>query len=91
MTCPFCGKEHSDDTLFCPNTGKKIEMFRLCSSLETINLSGCNTTNVVEKDGMFDGCESLRKVIMLGCNKRTVDMIRQALNEAGLTQMQIIV
>lgn len=40
---------------------------------------------------MFDGCESLRKVIMRGCNRRTVDMIRQALNEAGLTQMQIIV
>ena len=29
MTCPFCGKEHTDDTIFCPMTGKKIEQ-RVC-------------------------------------------------------------
>lgn len=26
MKCPHCGQEHSDDTKFCPETGKKLEL-----------------------------------------------------------------
>ena len=26
MKCPHCGQEHSDNTNFCPETGKKIEV-----------------------------------------------------------------
>ena len=26
MKCPHCGQEHPDNTKFCPETGKKIEI-----------------------------------------------------------------
>jgi surface protein len=37
------------------------EMFYGCSSLQSINLSSFNTTNVENMSGMFLGCSSLKK------------------------------
>lgn len=37
MKCPHCGQEHSDDTKFCPKTGKKLE-----SQSFTCNNPECN-------------------------------------------------
>jgi surface protein len=36
-------------------------MFSDCSSLQSINLSSFNTTNVKDMFGMFWGCSSLKK------------------------------
>ncbi len=30
MKCPFCGQDHADEALFCPNTGKKFEIINYC-------------------------------------------------------------
>ena len=36
-------------------------MFYGCSSLQSIDLSSFNTTNVKDMNWMFDGCSSLKK------------------------------
>ena len=38
------------------NTGL---MFRNCSNLVSLDLSGFDTSDVIAMDGMFDGCENL--------------------------------
>lgn len=32
MKCEYCGKEHPDDTVFCPYTGQKISTIHTCSN-----------------------------------------------------------
>lgn len=29
MKCPYCNQEHSDDAVFCPQTGKRIQEDKL--------------------------------------------------------------
>ena len=38
MKCPHCGREHPDDFLFCPSTGKKIEILKACANPQCPNL-----------------------------------------------------
>ena len=52
-------------------------MFYKCSSLQSINLSSFNTTNVEYMYGMFEGCSSLKKenVKISNYGKRILDEI----------------
>ena len=59
-------------------------MFCGCSSLETLDLSNFNTSNVTDMSFMFSGCYSLKKVIMKNCDKETIDKISEALEEADI-------
>lgn len=45
------------------NVTNMDEMFKGCSSLETLNLSGWNTANVTNTNNMFDGCTKLNKSV----------------------------
>lgn len=59
-------------------------MFKECRSLEFLDLSGFETSNVTNMNKMFVGCDSLKKVIMRGCNKNTIDDITKALEEVDV-------
>lgn len=38
MRCNYCNSEHPDSTLYCPNTGKKIEQILKCNQCGNINI-----------------------------------------------------
>nr|WP_294454067.1 BspA family leucine-rich repeat surface protein [uncultured Bacteroides sp.] len=59
-------------------------MFKECCSLESLDLSCFETSNVTNMNKMFAGCDSLKKVIMRGCNKNTIDDIIKALEETDV-------
>lgn len=50
-------------------------MFNGCRSLETLDLSGWDMSNVTDMDYMFNGCGNLNTIRMVGCNQTTIDKI----------------
>ena len=48
-------------------------MFRECSSLQSINLSSFNTTNVKDMSGMFSWCSSLQSIDLSSFNTTKVE------------------
>ena len=54
-------------------------MFGYCTSLESLDLSGWNLTNVTNMGSMFFSCNSLRTIKMVGCNSTTVNIIKSEL------------
>ena len=60
-------------------------MFQGCESLETLDLSGFDTSKVISMDYMFYGCCSLKNVVMKNCNYKTIQMISEALANAGIS------
>ena len=47
------------DRVICKNITNTGWMFRNCSNLISLDLSGFDTSDVIAMDGMFDGCENL--------------------------------
>ena len=47
-------------------------MFDVCSSLQSLDLTGWNTANVTNMSGMFDGCSSLQSLDLTGWNTANV-------------------
>lgn len=58
------------------NTNDVDQIFKTCSSLETIDLGGVNITQFADM-GMFTGCTSLKEVIAKGCNENTKEILRE--------------
>ena len=52
------------------------EMFSGCSSLQSINLSSFNTTNVKYMGFMFSGCSSLQSIDLSSFNTTNVENMR---------------
>ena len=48
-------------------------MFRRCSSLQSIDLSSFNTTNVNDMSCMFSGCSSLQSIDLSSFNTTNVN------------------
>ena len=70
------------------NTSKLTSLwgvFSGCSSLETIDLSGWNLDKLLNQGGVLQGCTNLRTIYMVGCNETTIEKIKQALTQAGLS------
>lgn len=47
MICPYCGKEHSNEAVFCPSTGKSLSANEACPHCGQVHPSGaqfCPTT-----------------------------------------------
>ena len=61
------------------------EMFRKCSSLTELDISNFNTSNVAT-GRMFYGCKALKSVYVTNCNAATVEKIKNAVKEAGLSE-----
>ena len=60
-------------------------MFRINDCLRTLDLSGWNMTKVTDSNYMFAGCNNLQTVYMIGCNETTINKVKQALTQAGLS------
>ena len=65
-------------------------LFSACSSLTEVDFSGCNLENVADYRFMFNNCKSLSTVKAVGCNDKTVEILRNALNEAGISENIIV-
>ena len=61
-----------------------IYMFGSCSGLETLDLSGWNTSKVTRMSFMFENCTLLRTIKMVGCTTETIDKIKAQLTTDGI-------
>ena len=75
------------------NTSGTIDMrymFRDCSSLTSLDLSGLKTDNVTNMASMFEGCTSLTSLDVTGFNTDNVtDMSRLFYGCSGLTNLDV--
>ena len=55
-------------------------MFKECSSLQSINLSSFNTTNVKDMNNMFTYCSSLQSIDLSSFNTTNVEDISGMFN-----------
>ena len=65
-------------------------LFSACSSLTEVDFSGCNLENVTDYRYMFNKCQSLSTVKAVGCNDKTVEILRNALTAAGISEDIIV-
>lgn len=65
-------------------------LFSACSSLTEVDFSGCNLENVKDYRYMFNNCKSLSTVKAVGCNDKTVEILRNALKDAGISENIIV-
>ena len=65
-------------------------LFSACSSLTEVDFSGCNLENVTDYRFMFNKCKSLSTVKAIGCNDKTVEILRNALTAAGISDDIIV-
>ena len=61
-------------------------LFNGCSNLNYIDLNGWQLQNVENYNDMFNGCSSLQWVDLNYANCETLDVIKNALNNAGLSE-----
>lgn len=64
-------------------------MFEGCASLESLDLSGWNTSKVKSMHDMFYGCTSLRRIRMVNCSEATINKIKEQLKTDGITGANI--
>ena len=65
-------------------------LFSACSSLTEVDFSGCNLENVTDYRFMFNNCKSLSTVKAVGCNDKTVEILRNALKDAKISEDIIV-
>ena len=65
-------------------------MFSGCSALTSLDLSGWNTSNVIDIANMFGNCNALKIIRMVGCSQTTIDKIKAQLSGNGITGCTII-
>ena len=66
------------------------DLFSACSSLTEVDFSGCNLENVTDYRFMFNNCKSLSTVKAVGCNDKTVEILRNALKDAKISEDIIV-
>ena len=65
-------------------------MFSGCGALTYLDLSGWDTSNVIDITNMFGGCGALKTIRMVGCSQTTIDKIKAQLSGNGITGCTII-
>lgn len=61
-------------------------MFSRCSGLKELNLSGWDIKANATYQKMFHNCEELEKIIVNGCNSTTIETLKEALSESGVSE-----
>lgn len=69
------------------NVNRFSETFLGCSNLISLNISGWVIKSAYN---IFSGCEKLKTIHAIGCSLQTVDIIKQQLSYAGLSNVHII-
>ena len=67
------------------------KMFYGLISLTSLDLSGWDMTNVTNINNMFTSCSNLSTIRMVGCNQTTIDKIKSALTDAGISSQVTII
>ena len=65
-------------------------MFFGCGVLTSLDLSGWDTSNVIDITNMFYGCGALKTIRMVGCSQTTIDKIKAQLSTDGITGCTIV-
>ena len=78
------------DRVICKNITNTGWMFRNCSNLISLDLSGFDTSDVIAMDGMFDGCENLTTLDLSNFDTSKLDsMWSMFLNCENLTSLDL--
>ena len=67
------------------------DAFHYSRWLEEIDFSGWNLPSTVSYARVFEYCNRLQRVILIGATQTTIDIITQCIQDAGLTNVDIIV
>ena len=65
-------------------------LFSACSSLTEVDFSGCNLENVTDYGYAFYECKKLSTVKAIGCSDNTVEILRNALKDANISEDIIV-
>lgn len=66
------------------------DLFKSCSSLTEIDFSRCNLEKVKDYKNTFYNCNKLSTVKAIGCSAKTVEILRNALTVAGISEDIIV-
>ena len=86
----FYAQGYTDSNVKIPLEANSSEMFRYCSHLTSIDLSGFDTGNVTDMSNMFCGCSGLTSLDVSGLNTGNVtNMSRMFWGCSGLTSLNV--
>ena len=80
----FGGKIHS-------NVTDLHFMLNWCTSLEEVDFSGCDLSGVTDCGGFLFNCSNLKTIKAIRCNDATLEILRNALSDVGLSEQVEIV
>ena len=80
----FGGKIHS-------NVTDLHFMLNWCRSLEEVDFSGCDLSGVTDCGGFLFNCSNLKTIKAIRCNDATLEILRNALSDVGLSEQVEIV
>lgn len=66
-------------------------LLRACDSLESIDFSGCDFSNVTNYKWMFGQCPKLTEIKAIGCNEATIELLRKAIEDNGQTEQVTLI
>lgn len=80
----FGGKIHS-------NVTDLYQMLHWCTSLEEVDFSGCDLSGVTVYTKFLNNCPNLKTIKAIGCKDKTLEILRNALINVGLSgQVEIV-
>lgn len=80
----FGGKIHS-------NVTDLYQMLHWCTSLEEVDFSGCDFSGVTVYTNFLNYCPNLKTIKAIGCKDKTLEILRNALSNVGLSgQVEIV-
>ena len=80
----FGGKIHS-------NVTNLHFMLNWCTSLEEVDFSGCDLSGVTDCGSFLFNCSNLKTIKAIRCNDKTLEILRNALSNVGLSgQVEIV-
>ena len=66
-------------------------MLNWCTSLEEVDFSGCDLSGVTDCGGFLFNCSNLKTIKAIGCKDKTLEILRKALSNVGLSgQVEIV-
>ena len=79
----FGGKIHS-------NVTDLYQMLVWCTNLEEADFSGCDFSGVTVYTNFLNNCPNLKTIKAIGCKDKTLEILRNALKDAGISENIIV-
>lgn len=74
----------------CADNASLTNMFNNCTSLETVDFSYCDLSHSTDHIYLFTNCNALKTIKAVGCNYKTIEILRNALTVAGISEDIIV-